>query len=139
MTNSSDPLPRPILRRGMSLLLLGSLVSCTSLHIEPTSPHEGVVVGHAWSINFLTISLPRSPRARALDIVGNASLSDVRNAEIETWPELFWPFSWINAIFGFNGAEVRADYGLPPPSDAFPAVGAPEGGAKISLLMKDRP
>ena len=98
-----------------SIALAG--VSCTSLEIEPRNAYEGVVIGHAWSINFLTITLPLSPRARALDLVGSARLEDVRNAEIEEWPELIWPISWLNGLIGFCAAEVRAEYGLPPPAE----------------------
>lgn len=127
---------RPILRRAIPVACLGLLLSCTSLRIEPSSPYEGVVIGHAWSIHFLTISVPRAPRARALDLVGNATLSDVRNAEVETWPDFIWPFSWINAIFGWSGAEVRADYGLPPPmiESASPPVDPEVSTNKISWL-----
>jgi hypothetical protein len=95
------------------IALAGS--SCTSLEIQPRNAHEGVVIGHAWSFNFLTITVPLSPRARALDLVGGARLEDVRNAEIDEWPDLIWPISWLNGLLGFCAAEVRAEYGLPPP------------------------
>lgn len=91
--------------------------SCTSLEIQPRNAHEGVVIGHAWSFNFLTITVPLSPRSRALDLVGSARLEDVRNAEIDEWPDLIWPISWLNGLLGFCAAEVRADYGLPAPVD----------------------
>jgi hypothetical protein len=103
--------------------------ACTSLTIEPRNAHEGVVVGYAWSFNFLTITVPLSPRSRALDLVGGARLEDVRNAEIEEWPDLIWPISWLNGLIGFCGAEVRAEYGLPPPVEAS-SVKEPISGAE---------
>lgn len=106
-------------------------VACTSMRVEPLNEHEGVVIANAWSLNFLSITLPRSPRMRAIDILGNASLPDVRNAQVTEWPELIWPFDWLNGLLGFYAAEVRADYGLPPPEDRFPAPAGPgtEAGA----------
>ncbi|MBK9385003.1 MAG: hypothetical protein IPN34_09340 [Planctomycetes bacterium] len=114
--------------------------SCTSLTIEPRNAHEGVVIGYAWSFNIITVTIPLSPRERALDLVGSARLSDVRNAEIEEWPNFIWPINWLNGLIGYCGAEVRAEYGLPPPGEpssadpsatppAFPSPSADEPSA----------
>ncbi|MBL8897528.1 MAG: hypothetical protein JNM84_07870 [Planctomycetes bacterium] len=124
----------PALPRVLRALLLSlgaglACGACTSLTIEPRNAHEGVVIGYAWSFNIITVTVPLDPRERALALVGGARLSDVRNAEIEEWPDFIWPFSWLNGLLGFCAAEVRAEYGLPPPSDA--PLSEPPDGSKF--------
>lgn len=101
-------------RRTAALALAALTAGCTSLSVLPTSPTAGSFRAEARAVRFLGMRIPRSSRDAAIEMASDRGLPNTRLDSAESYPALFFPFSWLNSILGFEGTIVKGRYGNPP-------------------------
>jgi len=104
----------PLGRRLPLLPAILLVAGCRTLTVEPTSPTEGRFRSEARAIRVIGWSFPYRALPTALGAAAGRGLPNARVTVCETYPDLFFPFTWINWALGFEGATVEGVYGPPP-------------------------
>ncbi|HET6204714.1 MAG TPA: hypothetical protein VFI25_18125 [Planctomycetota bacterium] len=104
------------LARTSGVLLAAALAGagCRSLAVHPTSTTAGSFRAQARAFHFVGWVLPRPALASAFEEASDRGLPNARVTSSTSYPDLYFPFSFLNRLLGFEGATVEGVYGNPP-------------------------
>ena len=102
--------------RPRALLLAAALAGagCSSLTVRPTSTIAGSFRSKALAFHFVGRRFPGPALAAAFEEASDRGLPNARVTSSRSYPDFFFPFSFLNLLLGFEGATVEGVYGGPP-------------------------
>ena len=82
--------------------------------VSPDTPTAGRFRSEARALHLLGGRIPRPALPAALAEAAGRGLPNARVTDCESYPDFWFPFSWINWLLGFEGAVIEGVYGNPP-------------------------